>query len=256
MLLNLVLKIMRQPHCVATNILTSAAAVWCLAVAPADASETLTFTKVCEAFQGVSDAWNSELYSRPYTWQTMEAIMSALAVSDCRLAELQLAAINVLQGPQLQTTFLPEKSLMVDFPTGVDLQMIEIATPNLTDLNLSGRVIQDLTPIAAFTQLKTLRLANTQLRDISALPALTQLTTLDISYNQIDNIAPLADITTIRALNVSYNPFTDVSPIGQILTPLVEQEWQLLDLSGIDIDPATCPDNLGDICGENLQGEG
>jgi Leucine-rich repeat (LRR) protein len=76
---------------------------------------------------------------------------------------------------------------------------------------------------------------------------------LDISYNQIDTIAPIAQIPTIRSLNVAYNPFTDVGPIGTILTPAVEQEWQLLDLSGINIDTETCPDNLGDICEEGFE---
>ncbi|MEM8614781.1 MAG: leucine-rich repeat domain-containing protein, partial [Cyanobacteria bacterium P01_H01_bin.105] len=133
--------------------------------------------------------------------------------------------------------------------------MIAIATPNLTDLNLSGRVVADLAPIVTLTQLQTLRLSNTQLRDITALTALPQLTTLDISYNQINSIAPIGDISTIRSLNVAYNPFTDVSPIGKILTPTVEQEWELLDLSGIDIDAKTCPDNLGDICEESPEGE-
>ena len=59
----------------------------------------------------------------------------------------------------------------------------------------------------------------------------------------------MAEIPSIRSLNVGYNPFTDVSPIGEILTPAVEGAWQMLDLSGINIDDQTCPDNLGDICG-------
>ena len=97
-------------------------------------------------------------------------------------------------------------------------------------------------------QLRTLRVANTQLTDVTPLRTLPQLTTLDISYNQINSIAPLSSLSTLRSLNISYNPVRDVSPIGDILTPAVEQEWQLLDLSGIDIDYGTCPDSLGDIC--------
>ena len=115
------------------------------------------------------------------------------------------------------------------------------------------RVIPDLAPIASLSQLQSLRLANTQLQDISALTSLTQLTTLDISYNQISSLAPIAQLSTIRSLNVAYNPVTDISPIGEILTPTVEQEWQLLDLSGINIDTDTCPDNLGDICATGFE---
>ena len=248
---------MPQLNPLALNVLAGVAAVWCTAAAtPAIASDPQpTFADLCEAFQGVSSDWSSALYSRPYAWQTLEALMSALALSDCVLAERRLATVSTLRGPQLQTTYLPENGLMVDFPIGVDLQLIAISTPNLIDLNLSGRVIPDLTPIATLSQLQTLRIANTQLSDISALTALTRLTILDASYNQIDNIAPVADMATIRSLNVAYNPFTDVSPIGEILTPAVEQEWQLLDLSGIDIDAETCPDNLGDICPGDYRGE-
>lgn len=237
-------------------ILASITAMGCVAATAAVASPSqTTFLELCQTFQGTSTDWNSLLYSSPYAWQTMEALMSALGIESCELAEQRLADVQVLQPPQLETAYSVENSLMVDFPMGVDLQVIAIATPNLTALNLNGRVVQELAPIAALSQLQTLQLANTQLDDINPLPALTQLTSLDISYNQIESIAPVASIPTIRSLNVAYNPFTDVSPIGNILTPAVEQEWQLLDLSGIAIDPDTCPDNLGDICEGDLHGD-
>lgn len=225
-----------------------AAAVWAVTGGRPGLAKQPTFAELCEAFQGLPNEGSSFLYSRPYAWQTVEAMMSALALNDCGIAERKLVAVRELRGPQLQTVYLPDNALMVDFPMGVDLQVVAIATPNLMALNLSGRVITDLAPIATLSQLQTLQLANTQLEEISALAALPQLTSLDISYNQISSIDPVADIPTIRSLNVAYNPFTDVSPIGEILTPTTEQEWQLLDLSGIDIDNATCPDNLGDIC--------
>lgn len=224
----------------------AAAVAWGAVAAPAIA--TPTFADICGAFQGYETDGGSELYTRVYAWQTMEALMSALAINDCGIAERRLANVRALWGPQLETTYLPKNGLMVDFPTGVDLQMIAIATPNVMDLNLSGHVISDLAPIADLDQLRTLRVANTQLTDVAPLSALPSLTTLDISYNQIDSIAPLAALSTLRSLNVSYNPVRDVSPLGDILTPAVEQEWQLLDLSGIAIDYNTCPDNLGDIC--------
>ncbi|MGD1857534.1 MAG: leucine-rich repeat domain-containing protein [Leptolyngbyaceae cyanobacterium] len=235
------------------SALASAAAMgW---APPAAIALEPTFVDLCEAFQGTYSDEGSILYSRPYAWQTIDALMSALTVSDCGVAERRLTRVTTLWGPQLERTYLPKNGLMVDFPVGVDLQMIAISTPNLIDLNLSGHVISDLSPVAQISQLRTLRIANTQLQDITALTTLPHLTTLDISYNQLSSIEPVAQISTLRSLNVSYNPFTDVSPIGEILTPAVEQDWQLLDLSGIAIDYGTCPDSLGDICdqrpGEN-----
>lgn len=222
----------------------------------ASAAEQPTFAELCEAFQASTYSGNgsSFLYSRPYAWQTVEAFMSALDTADCQMAEQQLAAVEDLRAPQLQTTYVPDHGLMVDFPIGVDLQTVAIATPNLTALNLSGHVITDLTPITALAQLQTLQIANTQLEDISALGAMPHLIALDISYNQINNIEVVASIPSIRSLNIAYNPVTDVSPIGEILTPSTEQEWQLLDLSGIAIDLETCPANLGDICEGSLEG--
>ena len=239
-------------HMLTGAIATSYVALMASSVNALESSQP-EFAELCEAFQGIPDNWSSVLYTRPYAWPTVDSFMAALAVTDCEVAEQKLAEVTVLRGPQLQTAYLSDSGLMVDFPIGVDLQVIAIATPNLTDLNLNGRVIHDLRYITALDQLQTLRLANTQLSDIAPLAALNQLTTLDISYNQLDNIAPVADISTLRSLNVAYNPLTDVSPIAAILTPETELEWQLLDLSGINIDATTCPDNLGDICGDSLE---
>ena len=225
--------------------------------AVAFAADQPTFAELCAAFQSstYSSDGSSFLYSRPYAWQTVEAFMSALDTADCQTAEQQLAAIEDLRAPQLQTTYLPDHGLMVDFPVGVDLQTVAIATPNLTALNLSGHVITDLAPITALDRLQTLQVANTQLEDISALSAMPRLVALDISYNQINTIEAVASIPTIRSLNIAYNPVTDVGPIGEILTPATEQEWQLLDLSGIAIDLETCPVNLGDICENSSEGD-
>lgn len=243
---------MAQFKYLAINILATVTAVWCTNARASLANALEVSGRLCEASWG--ESWNSELYSRPYAWQTLNALMSAVDVDDCATAVEQLVAVRVLRGPQLQTDYLPNGGLMVDFPIGIDLQVIAIATPNLTELNLNGRVIHDLTPITALSQLQTLRLANTQLNDISPLVGLEQLTTLDVSYNQLDSIAPIAAMSTVRSLNIAYNPVTDISPIGAVLTPETEVEWQLLDLSGIDIDTATCPENLGDICGDSSEG--
>ncbi len=239
------------------NMVAGVATVWGTTMGVPTASALAipepTFADLCRVFQGISGSWSNVLYERLYAWQTMEALMSGLTTDDCETAEQRLVAVDVLRGPQLQTAYLPGNGLMVDFPVGVDLQMIAIATPNLTELNLNGRVITDLAPIAELKQLQTLRLANTQLQDITVLTALPRLTILDISYNQIESIAPIAQISTIRSLNIAYNPFSDISPIGKILTPATEQEWQFLDLSGIEVDISTCPDNLEDICGEGFE---
>ncbi|MEL6334812.1 MAG: hypothetical protein AAFQ76_19765, partial [Cyanobacteria bacterium J06626_26] len=112
---------MPQLNLLAVNVLAGMAAVWyTMAATPAIASDPQpTFADLCEAFQGVSSDWSSVLYSRPYAWQTVEALMAALTLNDCVLAERRLATVSTLRGPQLQTTYLPENGLMVDFPVGV-----------------------------------------------------------------------------------------------------------------------------------------
>lgn len=81
---------------------------------------------------------------------------------------------------------------------------------NITDLNLSGNAISDLTPLSGLTQLVTLNLSNNQTSDINALTELNNLTTLNLSSNLLDLDAGDEDVSIINEL-VDRNTAVDSS---------------------------------------------
>ena len=222
---------------VATGLVTT--------VLPRAALAQPTFATVCEAMQTYQPLPS---LTGEHIWETTQSLLVAVNTEDCNLAQKRLEAVTDLRLPELDVAETPS-ALQVDLPMAINLQVIAIASPQLTRLDLSGRVINDLTPVAALTNLEELYLANTQLTDITPLAELAHLRVLDISYNQIHTIAPLADIPTLRALNLSFNPLTDLSPLGEIyFSGAAEDAWQLLDQRGIHYDLDTCPVVLGDVC--------
>ena len=82
---------------------------------------------------------------------------------------------------------------------------------NLTELNLSGNRITDISILGSLTNLTKLDLRYNQITDITFLGSLTNLTKLDLSYNQITNISFLGSLTNLTKLDLSYNQITDIS---------------------------------------------
>jgi hypothetical protein len=219
---------------------------------PGAASSQPTFAEVCEAMEDYRLLPN---LAGEHVWETTIALLTAVGTEDCHTAERRLLGITDLRLPELAPVETPSV-LQVDFPVVVDLQVIAIATPQLIRLDLSGKVIEELSPVANLTELEALYLANTQLQDIAPLTALDKLRVLDVSYNQIVAIAPLAEMPTLRWLSLAFNPLTDLSPLGAIYQPWRQDDpWQRLDLRGLAYDLETCPDSLGDICEGNIYDE-
>ncbi|MGF1457833.1 MAG: leucine-rich repeat domain-containing protein [Leptolyngbyaceae cyanobacterium] len=222
---------------IATSLLTTGLS------SPAPAAST--FAELCAALQDYRPL--PELDGAA-AWDTMDALLAAVATEDCAAAEARLAMVTDLHPPSLTTT-PTEAGLAIDLPIMVDLQIIAIAAPALTRLDLNGSVVSELDAIAELSNLQELHLANTQLTDLTPLVSLARLKFLDVSHNQIASIAPLADIPTLRSLNLAFNPVTDLSPLGEIYTVRADEEpWRLLDLRGLDYDLRTCPGVLGDVC--------
>lgn len=220
------------------------AATVLLSIVPSASAET-AFMAVCE---GRNDAqvW-IQFNLNAHSYSTLDALLETVGTEDCAVAQQRLEAVTDLRLPEPAETAMPLTCLLVDLPTVVDVQMIAIATPNLIRLDLSGKVVADLSPIVHLNQLEALYLANTNITDIAPLVGLP-LTTLDISYNQIASIEPIAELSELRALDISYNPITDISPLDAIYTPYNANEWDYLILSGLDYRLDNCPVALADAC--------
>ena len=126
-----------------------------------------------------------------------------------------------------------------------DISGLEYAT-ELTELNLNYNTIEDITPLAALTQLNTLTLKGTstttllrrdeRFEDMSIFEALTLLTTLDLGTNQIDDITPLEYLTELAALDLRENAIEDITSLSNLtnLTTLYLQENGIDDLTALE----------------------
>ena len=111
---------------------------------------------------------------------------------------------------------------------------------NLTELDLKGNQISDLSPlplapsIIPITRLSVRVASYNQISDLSPLAPLNNLTKLDLSGNQISDLSPLARLTNLTELNLSSNhQISDLSPLARLtnLTVLNLRGNRITDLS-------------------------
>lgn len=100
---------------------------------------------------------------------------------------------------------------------------------NVTELDLSGCDVHDITLLSACTKLEKLDLSDNSISDISALVDLPSLKELDISNNRISDISPLMSVPKLEYLNLSGNRIKSVAAL-QDLSGLTE-----LNVSGNEL---------------------
>lgn len=100
---------------------------------------------------------------------------------------------------------------------------------NVTELDLSGCDVHDITLLSACTKLEKLDLSDNSISDISALVDLPNLKELDISNNRISDISPLMSVPKLEYLNLSGNRIKSVAAL-QDLSGLTE-----LNVSGNEL---------------------
>ena len=105
----------------------------------------------------------------------------------------------------------------------------------VTELDLSGREIYDISVLAACTNLQKLDLHGNQIGDLQALMNLPFLENLNVSDNQLTDLRPLMGLSGLRVLNASGNLLTDTSPLTAMtgLTTLDLSRNPLSDFSGL-----------------------
>lgn len=106
---------------------------------------------------------------------------------------------------------------------------------DVTELNLSGMGLQNISAIAHCKQLQKLDISGNNISDLSPLMDLPYLRWLNASNNTISDLRPLMGISSLNFLNVSGNYFTSTVPLGNItsLTELHISDNFVTDLSGI-----------------------
>ncbi|WP_167448923.1 leucine-rich repeat domain-containing protein [Mesorhizobium hawassense] len=104
---------------------------------------------------------------------------------------------------------------------------------SITNLNLNGRGVQSLEPVAVLSKLTSLSVAGNQISDPEPLTKMRALTFLDISNNKLTSINALAPLTALIRLSVAGNHLTDIRSLSALalLTNLTLDNNQITDLS-------------------------
>ncbi len=103
---------------------------------------------------------------------------------------------------------------------------------NVTELDLSGCDVHDISLLSVCTKLKKLDLSDNSISDISALVDIPELAELDLSNNRISDISPLMSVSKLTYLNLAGNRIKSVAAL-QDLTSLTELNLSSNELVGI-----------------------
>ncbi len=86
--------------------------------------------------------------------------------------------------------------------------------PALATLELGGTPVTDLTPLAHLPSLITLNLNRTGIADLTPLERLPALVRLYIGQTQVSNLTPLAQLRTLATLCLGKTPVTDLTALA------------------------------------------
>jgi len=116
-----------------------------------------------------------------------------------------------------------------------DAEAAEQILSSMTELNLCGNRITDISSLGSLTNLTTLNLNNNEITDISSLGSLTNLTTLNLTLNKITDISSLGSLTNLTTLYLDNNEITDFSFLGSLtnLTELDLKRNKITDISSL-----------------------
>ncbi len=99
------------------------------------------------------------------------------------------------------------------------------ALSQLRTLFCSSTEVSDLSPLAGLSQLQTLFCYSTQVSDLSPLAGLSQLQILECSATRVSDLSPLAGLYQLQALYCSITRVSDLSPLSAL------SQLQMLDCS-------------------------
>ena len=113
-----------------------------------------------------------------------------------------------------------------------DLTGLEYCT-NLTNLDLEGNEIANVSPLADLINLTRLDLKRNQIVNISPLADFINLTNLDLSHNEISSISAVGNLTNLTLLGFNHNYISDISAVTNLtnLTRMSLGDNQVVDIS-------------------------
>lgn len=122
-----------------------------------------------------------------------------------------------------------------------DISVLEKCT-QLQTLNLKDNSISDLSPLEELDNLTWLCLWNNDISDVSSLGVMTQLTYLDLEDNEITNINPLSSLTNLTELYLHDNDLSSLTALSSLTnlkklglrdTELTDQSLSVLSITSL-----------------------
>jgi internalin A len=103
---------------------------------------------------------------------------------------------------------------------------------NLRELNISNTQISNLEQLKHLDKLESLNVSSTQIIDLNSLESLNQLEDLDVSETQVMDLSPLINLTALQQLSVSNTQVSNLTPLAnlQALQELSVSNTQVSDL--------------------------
>ena len=150
--------------------------------------------------------------------------IKGLPITDVQLAELSAALPNCAIHSEEVSKSVSDITL-----GGVTFKS------NVTELNLSGLGIRDISALADCRSLNRLDLSGNDITDLSPLMDIPGLVWLNIASNSVADLSPLMGVNSIASLDVSDNNVVSTAPIS-MMTGLVELHLErnpLRNLSGL-----------------------
>lgn len=155
--------------------------------------------------------------------------LTTLSIKGIQLSDDQLRALAAaLPNCAIHSETVEKKAQDISFG-GITFKT------DVTELNLSGMGLQNISALASCKQLQKLDISGNSISDLSPLMDLPYLRWLNASNNAISDLRPLMGMSSLSFLNVSGNYFTSTVPLGNIssLTELHVSDNMLTDLSGL-----------------------
>jgi Leucine-rich repeat (LRR) protein len=105
----------------------------------------------------------------------------------------------------------------------------------LTTLNISGTLVEDLYPVRNLVHLQDLNISSTLVSKLDALVYSMSLQNLNLSHSKVYSLEPLSNLTQVKTLNISNTSIDDLTPISEFhqLSELRMQNTMVYSLEAV-----------------------
>ena len=155
--------------------------------------------------------------------------LTSLSLKGVDISQAQLEALSKsLPNCAIHTDTSADKDQDISFG-GVTFKA------DVTELDLSGMGLRDISALSACQQLVKLNLSDNQISDLSTLMNLPMLEWLDISGNQVTDLRPLMGIARLTYVDASDNAISSTTPLSMMngLKELYLDNNPIRDFSGL-----------------------